>query len=119
MSAVEDLNAIGGEGAATVLVGAIGSVTRPYDPAKDQEVIRGRVALLLVVALLMLVGTLMLVSLAAGQACWREPSSCAAVKDSMEAVKLIIDAGLSAVVGLVGAVTGFYFGSKAASQKPT
>jgi hypothetical protein len=30
----------------------------------------------------------------------------------MEAIKLVLDTGLTAIVGLVGAVTGFYFGAK-------
>ncbi|MDP2259851.1 MAG: hypothetical protein Q8J89_09070 [Caulobacter sp.] len=111
---IQDLSQIDGTRGSgpTDAVGSVSSFTEPYNPARAQEHVRGRVAILLIIALLVMVATLSLVGLAGAQACWDHPGHCAAIKGSMEAIKLVLDTGLTAIVGLVGAVTGFYFGAK-------
>ena len=71
---------------------------KPYDPAPAREKKRGEIALALVAALLFLL-------LAAFLSLWFKWAEVAAVEGILEIL-------LAPVVGLVGAVTGFYFGTK-------
>lgn len=71
----------------------------PYDPAEDREKVRGSIAQTLV---WLLVGIVALSIL-----------SVVFYAAALEPVKGILDLVLAPIVGLVGAVTGFYFGEKA------
>jgi len=75
---------------------------KPYDPTEDQERIRGVIAL----ALVGLLAALAVISLAMLQ------FGGAQVGD----VKTLLDVLVGPIVGLVGTVTGFYFGQKSRSD---
>ncbi len=73
--------------------------TRPYDPEPEREKKRGQIALILI---LLLVGIVFgsFVTLSFG---WVKP-------DALEKLLTVV---FAPIVGLVGAVTGFYYGGKA------
>lgn len=75
-----------------------------YDPAEDREKVRGRIAQTLVWLLVGVVG----VSVLAG--IWLASK---AEGGNIETLKMVLELVLTPLVGLVGAVTGFYFGAKA------
>jgi hypothetical protein len=70
---------------------------KPYDPSQDREKIRGRIALILTCCLVGIVAVSLILILTL--------VDIEKIKDTLEII-------LSPVVGLVGAVTGFYFGEK-------
>lgn len=70
---------------------------KPYDPSKDREKIRGIIALILVCCLFTIVLFALILIL---------------TRVDIEKIKDTLELILSPVVGLVGAVTGFYFGEK-------
>jgi hypothetical protein len=111
---IEDLTTETGDLSAGASSASVGTSARvePYNQVKDQEAVRGKVALLLIYALIGLVFTVCVVSMTGAQACWTYPGHCPGIKDSLESIKLVLDTAMTAVVGLVGAVTGFYFGAK-------
>lgn len=74
----------------------------PYDPAEDRERVRGRIAQILV---WLLVG-IVVVSLGAGV--WLGLRT----EEGIDSLKLVLELVLTPIIGLVGAVTGFYFGEK-------
>jgi len=74
-----------------------------YDPTQDQERVRGQLALWLVglmaaIALLSLLFVMV-----------------ASDKDKGDAVKAVLQVVFSPIIGLVGTVTGFYYGQKSKS----
>jgi hypothetical protein len=74
---------------------------KPYDPAPEREKKRGIIALILVSALcgiIVLAFAYVFVAPAAGT--------------SLEVLKTVLEIIFAPIVGLVGAVTGFYFGEK-------
>lgn len=73
-----------------------------YDPAEDRERVRGRIAQILV---WLLVG-IVVVSLGAGIGLGLR------VEEGIESLKLVLELVLTPIIGLVGAVTGFYFGER-------
>lgn len=70
----------------------------PYDPARDRELMRGRIAW-------SLIGILGVVILAAIGFAFTHGQAGACAKMPLEEI-------LTPMIGLVGAVTGFYFGEK-------
>ena len=74
---------------------------KPYDPAPEREQKRGLIALILVSALC---GIIVLAFAYAALM----PSSTA----TTEALKSLLEIVFAPIVGLVGAVTGFYIGEK-------
>lgn len=91
-----DLTAVALEGQAAVQL--FTPSTADYDPAQDREKVRGRIALILVFLLLGIVAVSFV-------AIWFKMAPLTDVKGILELV-------LAPVVGLVGAVTGFYYGEK-------
>ena len=91
-----------------LVVGQIGSDA--YDPARDRENIRGNIAMRLVWTLVALVGGSFLLAAASIALC--SGTACNASTASLEPVKAVVQLLLTPVVGLVGAVTGFYFGEQ-------
>ena len=81
-----------------------------YDPAQDRENIRGNIAMRLVWTLVALVGGSFLLAAASIALC--SGTACNASTASLEPVKAVVQLLLTPVVGLVGAVTGFYFGEQ-------
>ena len=72
---------------------------------------RGKIAIWLVVSLLVLVYSALLITVATAVAC-SVKDSCSAETSSLASVRVVIEMLLSPLVGLVGAVAGFYFGEK-------
>lgn len=73
--------------------------TEPYDPRRDQEKVRGWFAYIVLAMFVFVVLTAMASAIFASKDAWAQVAA---------ALGLI----LSPVVGLVGAVTGFYYGEK-------
>ncbi len=73
--------------------------TPKYDPSADREKLRGKIALSLIWILGFIVASMIIFS-------FFHPSN------ATDAEKSLLDELLAPVVGLVGAVTGFYFGEK-------
>lgn len=69
-----------------------------YDPARDREKVRGRIAMALIVLLIALISLLFLAILA----------SVVQVADLDKIVATV----LTPIMGIVGTVIGFYFGEK-------
>jgi len=84
--------------------------TKPYDPTRDRENIRGQIALWLVWTLVGLIAATFL--FAAGTVLTCGSASCNNQTKDLEAVKVVVQLLLTPLVGLVGAVAGFYFGEK-------
>ncbi len=85
----------------------------PRVPTADEKK-RGEIATLLTVTL---VGVVIVVGIAAIWVLFRgctNKDSCDALKANVESLKLVLEIVVTPLVGLVGAVTGFYFGGKAA-----
>ncbi len=74
-------------------------ISKPYDPAEDREKLRGKIALALVAILAFIVFSSVVLTLF-------QPLN------GLDAIKSLLDILLAPIVGLVGAVTGFYFGEK-------
>ncbi len=99
-SAVESLQAASGE---TIDLGWVAQdepqpfKVIPYDPARDRESTRGRIAFCLIGTLAGMVIFILLLL-------WFHPDRVQEVKDVTEIL-------YAPIVGLVGAATGYYFGS--------
>lgn len=83
----------------------------PYDPARDREEMRGKIALWLVTSLLMIVYAALIIAVVTAIACSTK-ESCSTETSNLAAAKTIVETLLTPLVGLVGAVAGFYFGEK-------
>lgn len=81
-----------------------------YDPSRDRETTRGKIAMNLVWTLIGLVMATFLMALVNVLVC--SGTACNASASNMEAVKVIVQLLLTPIVALVGAVTGFYYGEK-------
>jgi hypothetical protein len=75
-------------------------IDRAYDPSQDRERKRGQIALSLV-GLLAAIAAFSLIFV-----------MFAATKEREDAFKGVLELPFGPIVGLVGAVTGFYFGAK-------
>lgn len=84
--------------------------SNPYDPARDRENTRPSIAMRLVWTLVVLVGGTFLLAAASVIMC--SGSACNASSAALEPVKALVQLLLTPLVGLVGAVTGFYFGKQ-------
>ena len=85
--------------------------TIDYDPSEDREHKRGQIALWLIWLLAFIVIGGMLLSLGpfvCTAIAGKESATCKTL--SIDDVKTVIETLLTPIVGLVGAVTGFYFG---------
>jgi len=115
-----DLNTLG---ATTAAAGAAPPATpgeiveKPYDPTADRETIRGTIALALVRALVCVIAAVVLTGLVTAYAC-HGGSACNAETMDLKSIRAVIEMVLTPLIGLVGAVTGFYFGEKSASSRP-
>lgn len=88
----------------------------PYDPSKDRESVRGQIALNLVWTFMGIVGLIGLVALVTQVACSQAGVACPATTTNLEPMKALGELIITPLVGLVGAVSGFYFGEKSASN---
>jgi hypothetical protein len=86
--------------------------TAPYDPGPDREKARGEIALSLVWTLVGIVIAALLMALVTAIRCSSIRHPCSTEATNLVALKTILETLLTPLVGLVGAVTGFYFGDK-------
>jgi hypothetical protein len=86
-------------------------VEEPFNKEKVQENIRGRIALTLVFTFVGFVGLVVLIVTGVQIACVLR-ASCAKPEYDLTPVKTIVELILTPLVGLVGTVSGFYFGEK-------
>lgn len=91
-------------------------VEEPYDPAPARENVRGTIALLLVWTMVAVIVLVMFVGIVTAYNC-RLKDACTAETTDLKSIRSVIELILTPLVGLVGAVTGFYFGEKSASGK--
>ena len=119
MSVEQDLNTLGGAttaGGATPPSIASQIVEKPYDPTADRETIRGTIALALVWTLVGVITAVVLTGFVTMYAC-HAGSTCNTETMDLKTIRAVIELVLTPLIGLVGAVTGFYFGEKSASGK--
>lgn len=119
MSVEQDLNMLGGTttaGATTSPATASQIVEKPYDPTADRETIRGTIALALVWTLVGVIGAVVVTGLVTIYAC-HSGATCNAETMDLKTIRAVIELVLTPLIGLVGAVTGFYFGEKSAAGK--
>lgn len=83
--------------------------TAPYDPGRDRETTRGRIALNLVRTLIGLVAATFGLAIVLTWVC--NGPACSDPAKNMELVRTLVQLLLTPIVGLVGAVIGFYFGA--------
>ena len=86
---------------------------KPYDPSPARENIRGRIALWLIYTLVGVIALITGMALIATGACLM--AGCSAGALELTALRVLVELVLTPLVGLVGAVTGFYFGEKSAA----
>ncbi|MEH2587373.1 hypothetical protein [Bradyrhizobium sp. AZCC 1721] len=119
MSDVQDLNTLGATTTgrtASVPATAGQIIEKPYDPTPDRENIRGTIALWLVWTLVGVVAAVVVTGLITIYGC-HVANSCTPETNELKAIRVVIELVLTPLVGLVGAVTGFYFGEKTASAR--
>lgn len=111
----QDLNTLGAEVTGSA-VNVSQIVEKPFDPTADRETIRGTIALALVwtlvgvIAAAVVTGAIIMYACHAGVTCNTETMD-------LKTIRVVIELVLTPLIGLVGAVTGFYFGEKSASGR--
>jgi hypothetical protein len=89
-----------------------------YDPTADRETVRGKIALFLVGSLVGVVIFVCLIGAAVAGVCGYT-GTCSSETLELKSIRVIIELILSPLVGLVGAVTGFYYGEKSGKSDRT
>jgi hypothetical protein len=89
---------------------------KPYDPAPDRENIRGKIAQAFVWTLVCVIAAVVVTGLATMVACHAK-DVCSADTTELKTVRVVVDLVLTPLIGLVGAVTGLYFGEKSTSAR--
>jgi hypothetical protein len=120
MADVQDLNKLGAAtatGAAAPPASASQIVEKPYDPTADRENIRGTIAQALVWTLVGVIAVVVVTGLVTIQECHTK-DACTPETVELKTIRAVIELVLTPLIGLVGAVTGFYFGEKSGSGKP-
>lgn len=84
--------------------------TSQYDPAKDREALRGSLAMALIYTLVGIVFGSFLIAIITEMACAK--TECSEPTTKLASLKSLMDIIFTPLIGLVGAVTGFYFGDK-------
>jgi hypothetical protein len=90
-------------------------IEKIYDPTPDRETIRGTIAQALVWTLVAVIGCVLLTGLATMVGCHTK-DACSAETVELKTVRAVIELVFTPLLGLVGAVTGFYFGEKSAKS---
>ena len=118
MSAELDLNTLGRTTTAGVTTAATTSqiVEKSYDPTADRETIRGTIALALIWTLVLVIAAVVLTGLVTVYGC-HPKNACTTETVELKTIRVVIELVLTPLIGLVGAVTGFYFGEKSAAGK--
>jgi hypothetical protein len=89
---------------------------KPYDPSLDRETTRGTIARTLVWTLVVVIGVVLLAGLGTIWTCHAK-DACAADVVDLKPIRAMVELVMTPPIGLVGAVTGFYFGEKSAAGK--
>lgn len=87
-----------------------------YDPTQDRETIRGSIATWLIWTLIVVIAVAVLTGLVTAIGC-SQSGTCHPDIVELKTVRVIIELVLTPLVGLVGAVTGFYYGEKSGTGK--
>lgn len=110
---------IAGAPASLDVLAASGSAPPPAAPTTGDYVVpasidltRQRIAYLLLWIMIGIMVVIILVSLAYSIGCWRDVTQCTAASNALGVLTSSISPIFTAMVGLVGSVVGFYFGSK-------
>lgn len=88
---------------------------KPYDPVRERENIRGKIATRLVGTLVLVIGMVVAIGVVTAMLCGYS-GKCVATTVELRAARAIVELVLTPLVGLVGAVTGFYYGEKSGSS---
>jgi multisubunit Na+/H+ antiporter MnhC subunit len=107
----------GSTGATAPLSSASRFIEKNYDPTLDRETIRGTIAQALVWTLVVVIVAVILMGLVTAYGCHAKDTTCSADAIELKTTRAVIELVLTPLIGLVGAVTGFYFGEKSASGK--
>jgi hypothetical protein len=78
----------------------------------DLDETRKQLAYMLLWIMIGVIAVLMLVSLVYSVRCWLNAGTCPAANDALGILASHVSPVFTAMVGLVGSVVGFYFGSK-------
>jgi hypothetical protein len=89
---------------------------KPFDPSPARENIRGQVALWLIWTLVGVIALVVVSAIVMAGICLNIACSDKAIE--LAPLRTVVELILTPLVGLVGAVTGFYFGEKSASAPP-
>lgn len=119
MDEVQDLTKLGAEAATSAAAPparASQIVEKPYDPGLDRETIRGTIALALVSTLVGVIAVVALAGLVTIFAC-HVKDACDADIVEFKTIRTVAELVMTPLIGLVGAVTGFYFGEKSAASR--
>jgi hypothetical protein len=114
MTDVQDLNKLGTPEGDIATPSTSRFVEKPYDPAPERETIRGTIALALIWTLVLVIGAVVLTGLAIEVGCHAK-DACTADTVELKTISKVVELILTPLIGLVGAVTGFYFGEKSAA----
>lgn len=112
-----DLNTLGATppaGTATPPSVASSIVEKPYDPTADRETIRGTIAQALIWTLVAVIGAVVLTGLFTVYSC-NAKDACTGETIELKTIRVVTELVLTPLIGLVGAVTGFYFGEKSSA----
>lgn len=88
----------------------------PFNRDKEQEAVRGKIALRLVWALVGVIFLVVATGVIIGIVCIRS-EACSTEVMELKSMRAVIELVLTPLVGLVGAVTGFYFGEKSGRDR--
>lgn len=111
-----DLTLLGSASPRAPLAPGKGIVEEPFNKEKVQENIRGRIAQALVFTFVGFVGLIVLLVVGIQITCVVR-ASCTKPEYDLAAVRTLVELIMTPLVGLVGAVSGFYFGEKSANPR--
>lgn len=103
-------SAVTGTGTGTGASAATGTAVGLQDYSEDET--RERIAYFLLWIMIGVIIAVVLVALMFSVDCWLHPGRCEPAKDALAMLTTSISPVFTAMVGLVGSVVGFYFGSK-------
>jgi hypothetical protein len=102
------VTAAGGSGGGGGGGGGTPTSVKPYDLGETQK----KIAYFLLWIMVGVIVAMVSVSLVFSIRCWVEPNTCTAANTALGILISGISPMFTAMVGLVGSVVGFYFGSK-------
>lgn len=112
-----DLTTLGTAGAAAAQVHPEPFIKTPFDPMPKRESIRGWIAMLLLATLLVVIGTMIGIASYSTISCMDSNPACSTGLLELKPIRSLGEVLLAPLVGLVGAVTGFYYGEKSATER--